>query len=71
MTVDLNSPLNLLRSRPRVAAGPWYTTWDRRAAKRSLAALAALEPRVLAGGHGAPMSGAELAAELRAIAPRR
>jgi len=68
VTVDLNSPLSLLRSRPRVAAGPWYTTWDRQAARRSIAALAALEPWVLAGGHGAPMSGPDLAARLRILA---
>ncbi|MBN1320209.1 MAG: MBL fold metallo-hydrolase [Thermoleophilia bacterium] len=71
VTLNLNSPLSLLRSRPRVAAGPWYTTWDRQAAMRSVAALASLEPRVLAGGHGAPMSGAELAAELKAFSQRR
>ncbi len=68
VTIDLNSPLSLLRSGPRISAGPWYTTWDRRAAKRSLTALALLEPRVLAGGHGAPMSGPDLAAKLRAFA---
>ena len=50
-------------------SGPlWYTTWSWRAAKESVAPLARLEPRVLASGHGIPMTGAGTARELRAFA---
>jgi deazaflavin-dependent oxidoreductase (nitroreductase family) len=52
VTVDLNSALGILASRQGVFGPPRYSTWDGAAAKRSIAALAALEPRVLATGHG-------------------
>jgi glyoxylase-like metal-dependent hydrolase (beta-lactamase superfamily II) len=56
VTVDLNSVLGLLRGRARLAGPPWYTTWSQQAAQRSITALAALEPRVLAPGHGYPLA---------------
>jgi len=37
-------------------------------AKESITALAKLEPRVLACGHGIPMTGDRIAGELRAFA---
>jgi deazaflavin-dependent oxidoreductase (nitroreductase family) len=52
VTVDLNSLLGLLTARQGVFGPPRYSTWDRAAALRSIAALAALEPQVLATGHG-------------------
>ena len=52
VTVDLNSLLGLLTTRQGVFGPPRYSTWDGAAAQRSIAALAALEPRVLATGHG-------------------
>jgi deazaflavin-dependent oxidoreductase (nitroreductase family) len=52
VTVDLNSPLGVLTGRPGLFGPPRYSTWDWAAAQRSIAALAALEPRVLATGHG-------------------
>lgn len=52
VTVDLNSALGILASRQGVFGPPRYSTWDGAAAQRSIAALAALEPRVLATGHG-------------------
>lgn len=45
-------------------------SWDWRAAKGSVAILAGLEPAVLACGHGIPMSGPGVAAELRAFSDR-
>jgi glyoxylase-like metal-dependent hydrolase (beta-lactamase superfamily II) len=45
-------------------------SWDWKAAKESVATLAALEPAVLASGHGIPMSGPDVAAELRAFSER-
>ena len=56
MTVDLNSVDGVLCGRQRVAGPPWYTTWDWPAAKRSIKALAGLEPRVLLPGHGRPLT---------------
>jgi glyoxylase-like metal-dependent hydrolase (beta-lactamase superfamily II) len=55
LTVDLNSVGGVLLGRPRVAGPPRYTTWDWRAAQRSMAVLAGLQPRVLAPGHGRPL----------------
>jgi glyoxylase-like metal-dependent hydrolase (beta-lactamase superfamily II) len=73
VTVDLNSFLGFLLwcsriSKHKVSGPPWYSTWNRRAAKESIAILADLEPRVLASGHGMPMTGADIARELHAFA---
>jgi glyoxylase-like metal-dependent hydrolase (beta-lactamase superfamily II) len=73
VTVNLNSIWGFLlwgvrRNKQRVSGPPWYSTWDWRAAKKSVALLAGLEPRVLATGHGVPMSGEEIARELRTFA---
>jgi glyoxylase-like metal-dependent hydrolase (beta-lactamase superfamily II) len=73
LTVDLNSVRGVLLGRQRVAGPPWYTTWDWPAAKRSIKALAELEPRVLLPGHGRPLT-AGTAAALQALTrgrPRR
>jgi glyoxylase-like metal-dependent hydrolase (beta-lactamase superfamily II) len=66
-TVDLNSPSGLLRGRTQLAGPPWYTTWQRQTAQQSIAVLAALEPRVLAPGHGYPLAAGATEA-LRALA---
>jgi glyoxylase-like metal-dependent hydrolase (beta-lactamase superfamily II) len=73
VTVDLNSWRSALlwllgRPTPRVSGPPWYSTWDRHVATESVIALAALEPRVLASGHGMPMAGAEVPGAVRAFA---
>jgi glyoxylase-like metal-dependent hydrolase (beta-lactamase superfamily II) len=73
LTVDLNSLWGMLLwslriNRPRVSGPPWYSTWDKQMAKQSVAVLAGLEPRVLASGHGVPMTGNGMAKELRALA---
>ncbi len=73
LTVHLNSLWGFLlwgfkRNKQRLSGPPWYTTWSWRAAKESVAPLARLEPRVLACGHGLPMSGTGTAPELRAFA---
>ena len=52
LTVDLNSLLGVLTGRQGVFGPPRYSTWDRSTAQRSIAALATLEPKVLATGHG-------------------
>ena len=70
VTVDLNSVWGVLRHRQRVSGPPWYTTWSWSAAKESVAALAKLEPRVLAGGHGIPLTGLGTAGRVRAFSER-
>ncbi|MGY1616194.1 nitroreductase/quinone reductase family protein [Geodermatophilus sp. SYSU D00691] len=67
VTVDLNSVAGLLGGRRRLAGPPWCTTWDRAAARRSVAALAARDPQVLLPGHGYPLT-AGTAAALRSFA---
>ena len=73
LTVHLNSVWSFLswglgRNKQRLSGPPWYTTWSWRAAKQSATTLAQLEPRVLACGHGIPMSGCGTAPALRAFA---
>ena len=68
VTVLLNSWRGLLPGRQDISRPPWYTTWDWEVAKRSVGVLADLEPRVLAGGHGRPLVGADTAARVRALA---
>jgi glyoxylase-like metal-dependent hydrolase (beta-lactamase superfamily II) len=68
VTLKLNSVSGLLLQRAGLSGPPWYTTWNRRAAADSIRALAALEPAVLASGHGRPMIGARTAVTLRAFA---
>jgi glyoxylase-like metal-dependent hydrolase (beta-lactamase superfamily II) len=75
VTADLNSFWGFLLwclriNKHRVSGPPWYSTWNRRAAKESVAALAGLEPRVLASGHGVPITGDGTARELHAFADR-
>ena len=73
VTVDLNSFWGFLlwglrRYKQRVSGPPWYSTWKWQMAKESVTGLAGLEPCVLATGHGVPMSGEEIARELRVFA---
>lgn len=75
LTVDLNSLWGLLswvlrRSRQKISGPPWFSTWNGPGSKQSVAALARLEPRVLASGHGAPIRGKRITRELQALAGR-
>jgi glyoxylase-like metal-dependent hydrolase (beta-lactamase superfamily II) len=70
VTLEVNSWAGLLLGRQGLSGPPWYTTWDRRAAAASIAAIAALKPSVLAGGHGLPRSGAGTAEAVRRFAGR-
>lgn len=67
VTLKLNSWTGLVLQRPGLSEPPWYTTWDRRAARDSVGRLVELEPTVLAGGHGFPMGGTDTARALRAF----
>lgn len=70
LTINVNSLWDLLRRKRRVSGPPYISTWSWRAAKRSVATLARLEPRLLATGHGAPAVGPTVTQELRAFAER-
>ena len=71
VTVDLNSFFGFLLwsfrlNEQKISGPPWYSTWNKQIAKESVVELARLEPHVLATGHGTPMTGDEVARELRA-----
>jgi hypothetical protein len=66
--VKINSLGGLLIPRPGLSGPPWYTTWNRRTARQSIGTLARLEPTVLAGGHGKPMTGTGTADAVSAFA---
>jgi glyoxylase-like metal-dependent hydrolase (beta-lactamase superfamily II) len=70
VTMEVNSLSGLVRRRTRLSGPPWYTTWKSAAARESIAKLAAVEPTVLAGGHGVPMTGPGAARALSALARR-
>jgi glyoxylase-like metal-dependent hydrolase (beta-lactamase superfamily II) len=52
LTVDTNNPLNLLTRRWGLYLPPRISSWDWAQSKASLRRLAALDPRVVASGHG-------------------
>jgi glyoxylase-like metal-dependent hydrolase (beta-lactamase superfamily II) len=68
VTMKVDSVWGFLLQQQGLSGPPWYTTSSWRTAQESIAALARLEPRVLATGHGSPMSGPGTARELRAFA---
>jgi len=70
LTVNVNSVPRLLTGKREVAGPPWISTWNWPAAKESVAALARLNPDVLACGHGRSMTGPRAAAGLTSFASR-
>ena len=68
VTLKVNSLAGLLLQQQGLSGPPRYTSWSWRTAKESVAKLAELEPGVLAGGHGMPLTGAGAASALRAFA---
>jgi len=69
LTVNLNSLGCPVLGKQQVSGPPYISTWSWPMAKASVAALARLEPQVLAPGHGSPMTGAATA--LRHLAERQ
>jgi glyoxylase-like metal-dependent hydrolase (beta-lactamase superfamily II) len=75
VTVDLNSFWGFLLwslrvKKQRISGAPWYSTWNKRLAWESIVTLAGLKPRVLASGHGQPMTGDSVAVMLHTLADR-
>jgi len=73
VTVDLNSLWGFLLwslhlSKQKISSPPSYSTWNKQMARESVVVLAGLEPRVLATGHGAPMTGDDITHRLRIFA---
>ena len=67
-TLDADSWLGILTQKPVFArpGTPFTTDWN--AARQSVQTLAALEPQIVAAGHGQPISGGETAQKLRDFA---
>jgi len=71
VTTKQESTIGAMLERPTVVwRPPAYYTPDWTSARRSAETLAALEPEVLATGHGRVMSGAKMRRELRDLADR-
>jgi NAD(P)-dependent dehydrogenase (short-subunit alcohol dehydrogenase family)/glyoxylase-like metal-dependent hydrolase (beta-lactamase superfamily II) len=73
LTVDVNTVGGCLawaleKCPPHAFDAPRYTNWRQDKTDASLAVLAALQPRVLAPGHGPPLIGEAAARELRLLA---
>ena len=70
VTVRVDTIRGLLRRPSRLSGPPWFTTWDADRAPESIMVLASLRPRVLAGGHGFPLTGPDTADKVAAFANR-
>jgi glyoxylase-like metal-dependent hydrolase (beta-lactamase superfamily II) len=70
VTTRQESTVNVLLQRRMVWRPPAYYTSNWNAARRSVETLAALEPEVLATGHGHPLRGEPMRRELFTLADR-
>ncbi|HZP49116.1 MAG TPA: MBL fold metallo-hydrolase [Vicinamibacterales bacterium] len=70
VTTKQESTISVLLQRERVWRPPAYYTCDWAAARRSVETIAALEPEVLATGHGHALRGAAMREGLRELADR-
>ncbi|KPF97346.1 MBL fold metallo-hydrolase, partial [Rhodopseudomonas sp. AAP120] len=68
VTTQQESVYAAITQEPQMHGPPMYFTPDWASAKRSVAALAALEPELVITGHGAAMQGPELRAALHRLA---
>lgn len=68
VTLRVNTLAGIVRGRQGLSGPPWYTTADRAAARASLQAIAALEPRIVASGHGHALTGPGTADRLHRFA---
>lgn len=71
VTLRVNSVDGMLAGRQGLSEPPWYTTPDRDLARASIATIATLEPAILAGGHGHPLTAPDTAARIAAFARQR
>ncbi|HZA98741.1 MAG TPA: MBL fold metallo-hydrolase [Gemmatimonadales bacterium] len=68
VTTKQESATAVLTQRPELHGPPAYYTPDWESARRSVERLAALEPRQVATGHGPPLQGSEMLANLHELA---
>jgi glyoxylase-like metal-dependent hydrolase (beta-lactamase superfamily II) len=68
VTTKQESAAAVLTQRPELHGPPAYYTQDWEASRRSVERLAALEPRQVATGHGPPLQGTEMLANLHELA---
>ena len=68
VTTKQESALAVLTQRPEIHGPPMYYTTDWVAARRSVETLAALDPAIIATGHGRPVSGEAAREALRELA---
>jgi glyoxylase-like metal-dependent hydrolase (beta-lactamase superfamily II) len=68
VTTQQESALAVLTQRAKVCRPPAYYTTDWQAARKSVERLAALNPTIVATGHGVPMRGYEMQRQLRSLA---
>ena len=71
VTLQVNTLAGMVRGHQGLCGPPWYTTADPVSARASIKAIAGLEPRVLAGGHGDPLTGPDTADRVRYFADAR
>jgi glyoxylase-like metal-dependent hydrolase (beta-lactamase superfamily II) len=69
-TTKQESVIAVATQRHEIHGPPAYFTQDWRSAGESVGRLAALEPEILATGHGEPLAGSEMRRDLRALAAR-
>ena len=67
VTLRVNDVAGFLLGRQGLSGPPWYTTWNPGLARGAITAIAALEPSVVGGGHGRPLSGPATAAAVQAF----
>jgi glyoxylase-like metal-dependent hydrolase (beta-lactamase superfamily II) len=70
LTLNFNSLWDLMLLKHGVSGAPHISTWNWPMAKESVATLARLEPKVLAPGHGRPISGDGTSTALRLFSER-
>ena len=70
VTVDMSKFTHLLTQKPELTPPPTPATPDWAAARESVSRLAGLGPFTVATGHGTPLSGPNVARDLRAFAER-
>ena len=68
VTLQVNTLAGLVRGRGGLSGPPWYTTADPAAARASIKMIADLESRVLASGHGDPLTGPDTASRIHYFA---
>ena len=68
VTTNQESAMSVMAQKKRISGPPKYFTYDWEAARNSVRRLADLNPRVVATGHGKPMSGQDMQIALTNLA---